>query len=383
LSLTNYNQSRTKQFRRCQKQYSFRYDYAEYYPELAGKGTNLEMVPKVHKLPLYRGTWMHALQETLHHQWAGATPFDLTLGEGRNSITSEVSTWQDTQELLTDAFDQLFDEEKEDLGELPSECERLFKSYLRFWKEDRDKYEVASLPNGDPAIELIIQAPLKKFGVVGNFKGKIDLVVLDDEYDGFWIWDGKWVKSIPAPDERMMSPQALLYVWGLREQYDIRVRGFVYNYARTKPPTIPRVLKRPAGMLSTASKMDTDYFTYLSAIKENHGDKWKKYLPYYKPKLGELKGREAMWFDRARIPVEDDRILRGVREYLATVTDIRRRETRRDYVPRTYSNSCKWWCEYHNLCTAEFQGHEIEPLIKSSMQFVGERYTQAEDLLRD
>ena len=146
---------------------------------------------------------------------------------------------------------------------------------------------------------------------------------------------------------------------------------------------MPRILKRPAGMLSTAAKMDTDFYTYFAAIKEAHGKKWKKYLPYYKPKLEELRGREALWFDRERIPVEDDRILRGVREYLATVTDIRRREKRREYVPRTYVYSCKWWCEYHSLCTAEFQGHEVEPLIKASMQFVGERYTEAEDLLKD
>jgi hypothetical protein len=81
--------------------------------------------------------------------------------------------------------------------------------------------------------------------------------------------------------------------------------------------------------------------------------------------------------------VEDDRILRGVREYLATVTDIRRREKRRDYVPRTYTYACKWSCEYHSLCAAEFQGLEIEPLIKQSMQFVPERYIESEDLLRD
>lgn len=379
MPLVNYNQSRVKQFRRCQKQYSFRYDYAKYYPHLANGGK--EMVPKVHKLPLYRGTWMHALQETLHHQWAGAVPFPMTIGEGRGALMGAVETWQDTQALLTEAFDELFDEEKEDLGDLPDECERLFKSYLRFWKKDQEMYSVAEI-DGKPAIELIVQAPLKQFGVAGNFKGKIDLIVEDEEYEGYWIWDGKWVKSIPVPDERMMSPQALLYKWAVEQQYDIKIRGFLYNYGRTKPPAVPRVLKRPAGMLSLASKMDTDFYTYLSAIKENHGAKWKKYLPYYRPKLEELRGRDALWFSRERIPVEDERVLRGVREYLASVTDIRRREKRRDYVPRTYSYACKWSCEYHSLCAAEFQGLEIEPLIKSSMHFVGERYDTI-DLLKD
>ena len=377
--VTAYNQSKVKMFRRCQRQFSYRYDYARHYPELAnGDG---EMVPKVHKLPLYRGSWMHSLQETLHHQWAGDVPFEITLGEGKTAKRWTVSNWQETHEYLTDAYNQLFDEEKEDLGyDLPYECERLFRAYLRFWKDDQEKYSVATI-KGKPAIEVLVQAPLKDFNVPGNFKGRLDLIVEDDEYEGLWIWDAKWVGRIPVPDERMMSPQALLYVWSLRKAYNLDVRGFLYNYARTKPPAEPRVLRN--GMLSVAKKMDTDLFTYMRAIKEQHGTHWKRYLPYYRPKLEELRGRDALWFDRARIPVEDERILRGVREYLATVTDIRRREKRREYIPRTYTYACKWSCEYHSLCAAEFQGLEIQPLIKSSMQFVPERYEATEDLLRD
>jgi len=366
-------------FRRCQRQYSFRYDYAKHYPELANGGG--EMVPKVHRLPLYRGSWMHALQETLHHQWAGAVPFDIVIGEGKTGKKWTVETWEDTHSLLTQAYDDLFDEEKEDLGfDLPDECKRLFKSYLRFWKDDQKTYSVAEF-GGKPAIELVVQASLKDdFGIPGNFKGKIDLVVEDHEYEGYWIWDAKWVKTIPVPDERMMSPQALLYVWALRKK-GIDVRGFVYNYGRTKPPVEPRVLRN--GMLSVAKRMDTDIYTYFAAIRAQHGKKWKRYLPYYRPKLDELRGRDALWFDRARIPVEDERVLKGIREYLATVHDIRRREKRREYIPRTYIYNCKWSCEYHSLCTAEFQGLEIEPLIKSGFQFVPERYEANEDLLRD
>ena len=178
-----------------------------------------------------------------------------------------------------------------------------------------------------------------------------------------------------------MSPQAPLYVWALREKYDLDVRGFLYNYGRTKPPAIPRVLQRPAGMLSTAHKMDTDLTTYFTAIKEQHGKHWRKYLEYYKPKLLELKGREAMWFRRERIPVEDERILRAVREYVASVKNIRERESRREYVPRSYFFNCKYSCEYHDLCVAEFQGLDIDPLVREGFRFVGERYVEKEDLL--
>lgn len=378
MAVTNISQSRTKLFRRCQKQYSLRYDY----PLLYGGKARQEMIPSRKKLPLYRGSWMHALQEALHHEWAGVEEFDIVFGEGKHTLKFPVSSWQDVQATLTEQFEGTFEEEREELGDLPGETERLFKSYLNFWKDDRDKYSVVTLPDGSPAIEVEVSCDLTKFGLKGfGFKGKLDLIVEDHEYGGVWIWDAKWVKRIPDPDERMMSPQNCLYVWALRETYDLDVRGFVYNYGRTKPPTVPRVLKKPEGMLSLASKMDTDYSTYLREIKKVHGKKWKMYLPYYIQKLHDLKGRDAMWFDRARIPVEDDRILRAVREYTATVRDIQRRETRRDYVPRTYLYSCGWSCDYHNLCAAEFQGLEIEPLIKRGYEFAGERYDKEGDLM--
>jgi hypothetical protein len=378
MATVNYNQSRVKMFRRCHKQYNFRYDYHEYY----GDGAVQEMVPVVHKLPLYRGTWMHALQEALHHQWAEAVPFTQVIGEKPYAIEVEVEKWQDTHQAMTNEFNKLFLEEREELGELPDECERLFRSYLRFWDSDQDTYEVATLPNGKPAVEFLVQAPLTQFGIEnGRFKGKIDLLVEDLEYGGLWIWDAKWVKRVPPPDERYMSPQAPLYVWALRKQYGLDVRGFAYNYGRTKPPTVPRVLKRPAGMLSVAHKMDTDLHTYFTEIKRVHGENWKKYIEYYKPKLKELKGREALWFDRQRVPVEDDRILRAVREYLTSVRGIQERETRRDYVDRSYFYNCKFGCEYHDLCVAEFQGLEIEPLVRDGFRFVGERYVREVDLL--
>jgi hypothetical protein len=376
-TVVNYNQSRVKMFRRCQKQYAFRYDYAKYY----GGKSKQEMIPKRKRLPLYRGSWMHALQEALHHQWAGIDEWEQVFGEGKQSITINVTRWQDVHAALTEQFEQLFDEEKEELGDMPTDCERLFKSYLRFWDDDQERYSVAIDPMGRPMIELMVSAPLDKFGLENAaFKGRIDLVVEDDEYDGYWIWDAKWEKTLPNYEERMMSPQAPLYVWALRECYDLDVRGFVFNHARTKPPTVPRVLKRPEGMLSTATKMDTEYYTYLQAIKDNHGKHWKKYIPYYRDKLEQLQGRDARWFERQRIPVDDDKIVRAVTEYCATVVDVQNRHKLRDAVPRSYFFNCKFGCDYHGLCVTEFNGLEIEPLVKHDFEFVGERYGK-EDLL--
>lgn len=369
--IKNYNQSRIKQFRRCQKQYSFRYDYAPWFGGKPGQ----EMVPVRKKLPLYRGSWMHALQQALHYQWAGVPEFSIKFGQN----TYDVSSWTELHEDLTEEFNNLFDEEKEDLGDLDTDCERLFKSYLRFWKDDRDRYEVATI-DGKPGIERVVTIDLP---TVRNarFKGMIDLVVEDLEYGGLWIWDAKWVKTIPAPDERMMSPQALLYVWALRQK-GLDIRGFVFNYGRTKAPVVPYVLQRnssrgPAGSVTRRSKLDTDYYTYLAAIKEAHGDEWKMWKEFYREKLIDLKGREQLWFRRERIPVEDARIERGLEEYYSTIRDIQKRAK---VPPRSYFYNCKFSCDYHDVCVAEFQGLDIAPLIKANYEFEGERYGK-EDLL--
>lgn len=363
-------------WRRCQKQFAFRYDYPL---EVLGQEGNLELVPTRKKLPLYRGNWMHALQEALHNQWAGTTPFMLDFGKGRNAIHEEAEDWEEVHAILTEQFEQMFVEEREDLGDLPSECERLFRSYLRFWDDDQDTYEVATV-GGTPAIEVVLEAPLTRWGIDEPFKGKVDLIVEDSEYGGLWIWDAKWVKTVPPPDERMMSPQAIMYVWALRYVYDLDIRGFVYNYGRTKPPAIPQVLKR--GTLSLRRNMDTDVSTYVSAIKQLHGDDWKQYIPCYREKLSELKGREGLWFRRERVPVEDERILAGLREFIISAKQIERRERRPLYVPRSYFYNCKWGCSYHEMCCAEFQGLDITPLIKADFEVVGERY-EPEDLLSD
>lgn len=332
------------------------------------------MVPRVHKVQLYRGTWLHALQEAHHRAWAVDSGFE----PGLVYPNGEIETWPEVHDRFVEEYNSLFEEEREELGNLPDECRRIFRTYLRAWRDDSEKYRVASLHDRSPAIEFIVTARFPG-GVIKNpFKGRVDLVVEDIEYGGLWIYDSKWVKTVPAADERMMSPQAPMYVWAMQQDgYDLR--GFVFNYGRTKPPAIPQVLKR--GTLTQRARMDSDYYTYLRAIKDLHGDDWREWArTFYIDKLRELKNRDVLWFRRERIPVEPERVERALGEFMSTIKDIKKRVTG-DLVPRSYFYSCKFGCEYHAPCVAEFQGLDIEPLIKANYEFTGERYAVSEDLL--
>jgi hypothetical protein len=298
---------------------------------------------------------MHSLLQAHHREWAGVDGL----------------RWQDEQLLNEEVFERYFEEEKAELGDLPADTRRLFRAYLKHWGLDSERYRVAQLHDGSPAIEFVVEFPLTKWSIEFPFKGRIDLIVEDLEYGGLWIWDHKWVKRIPGPDERMMSPQALMYVWALRKLgYDIR--GFVFNYGRTKPPTVPYVLKN--GTVTTRKRLDTDYYTYLETIKKTHPDNWRTWVQrVYMPKLKELNHRQHTdWFMRERIPVEPERIKRALVEFLVTIRDIERRNTK--HPPRSYFYNCAFSCEFHDICCAEFQGLDIEPLIKRQFTFDKERY---------
>lgn len=338
-------------FRRCQRQYAFRYDWEP------GK----ELVPRVPKVQLYRGTWMHALQEEYHREWAGI----------------DGASWERVHTKFTKQFATLFDEERAELGDLPGECYRLFTTYLkRYGNEDREKYEVI-LIDGKPAIETMVHVPLTKFGVQAPFKGKLDLIVRDREYGGVWIWDAKWVKRIPPQDERRLSPQAPLYVWAAKKHYGLDVLGFLYNYGCTKPPTPPQILQ--SGMISVAKKCAADYETWIQTIKQVHGDDWRHYAKTrYRERLLEAKARGAEYFDRVRIPVEPVVIKNALSEAIVTIRDIERRELTSP--PRSYFYNCRFACDYHDLCVTEFMGLDISGLVKAKYTIDEERYG-TEDLL--
>jgi len=349
-----FNQSRVKSFLRCRQQYYYRYDY----PRLEMGIKDGELVATKPGVGLRRGSWMHELQEAHWLQVAGI----------------KKGGWEKRHKKLTAEFNKLFDEEKERLGDLPTECANMFSGYLRYYKDEDERFKIATLPDGKPAIEFIITVPLKKFGLKGSLKGKIDLMVEDLEYGNLWVRDGKWVKSIPNPDERMMSPQNIIYGWGLKK-LGFDLGGFIYDYGRTKVPTEPTILKSntkygPAGSVSLA-RCDTTYAVYLAAIKRAHGDEWKRFVKNrYRDKLEELKNRDVLWFRRERIPLEGPRMKFGFHEFILACREIERRG---DPI-RTYLYNCKWNCDYHDLCVADFQGLDVEPLIKHNYKMEAERY---------
>lgn len=281
--------------------------------------------PKRKKLHLELGTWVHDLLMTYH--------------DGED--------WKKKHRLLKAKFNSLFEEEREELGDLPAEALRLFKSYLRHWKgKDKDHRTI------DTEMNEIITLPN---GIEFNF-------IIDEIYedtDGLWLRDHKTLSKFMPADFLLLDAQLTRYFYCAEKMGYGPLMGVEFNQIRTKPPAIPEVLQ--SGMLSQRANIDTDYWTYMQAIKDN-GQKPALYKPLLS-KLWERDQNDSRFFRRSRLPKDTPVTEQMMDELQTTEEEIKEAEARGKF-PRTPDKSCEWMCDYLGPCVIDLQGGDISSEVK-------------------
>ena len=187
-----------------------------------------------------------------------------------------------------------------------------------------------------------------------------DLVVRIGE--DVWIVDHKTTKNIPDEWDpyNMTDFQHLLYVAGMQEHYP-NVRGFIFNYIRTKPPTQPKLVK-DGSRIANVRALDTDYETlYEFAEKTGTLD------ADVKDKLKILKHAPDRFFQRHWLPVNQAAVDQAVADTEAVLAEMSAKEHGRanpTYPRHVISKgagyqSCNF-CEYQSLCHSELMGIEVD-----------------------
>lgn len=311
--------SRIKVYRRCPKAYEFKYV----------KGLR----PKKKGVQLERGSWLHELL----------------------MVHCDGEDWRERHSLLTKRFNNLFEEEREHLGDLPRECARIMRSYLRTY-ERVDKRYVTIDTEMDEIVRLRNGLDLHMI---------IDRIVWDKKLKGNWVWDYKTRKSFEEQDNIILDPQGGLYIDGLRELGGYEpILGFVMDEIRTKAPAVPGLLK--SGELSKRKNIDTDVFTYMSAIRR-HGLDPNNYTSILRLIAARQKDR---FFRRTAMP-KDPPLTRALRrEALQSARAMRRAEQDESF-PRTFDRSCAWGCDYRDICIAQLMGGDISTMVK--MNFTSDK----------
>jgi hypothetical protein len=307
--------SKLKTYRRCPNKYKYKYV--------------LKLRPKAKALPLEKGTWMHSLLQAYY--------------EGED--------WVVIHKELTKSFNNMWDEIREQLGNLPDECWRIMRGYLRQYADDFERYKVI-----DTEMDEIITLPN---GLRLNII--VDLIVEDMLEGGLWLWDHKFRAKLGDPDDMLLDPQLTLYYWGLERMGYRGIRGVLYNEVRTKVPTTPKLLAR--GGLSKAKNIDTDLYTYMKEIKRHDLDPRD-----YDDILGHIATNEEMrFFRRTPIPKDPPVVRTTMKEAIDTAIEIQRAE-KQERFPRAFDSSCRWGCEFKDLCIAQLHGADIGSMIRQNYE---------------
>ena len=311
--------SEVSSFRRCQKAWEYRYK------------TGLKRQRK--GIRLFKGEILHEMLNAyinakLVKGRIGDDPWDVLAG-------------------YEERFKSYFEEEKERFGDIIGDCGAIFEGYLRKYRHDPLRYEKSEVP--------------VYFDITGKmrFAGFIDKIAVDAQ-DRRWIVDHKFIATIPSGEDRFSELQLLLYVWGLgKSNPEIEIDGVLWDYARSKAPTVPEVLKN--GELSQRKNLDCDVFTYQRTIAENNKDPRN-----YTEMLKHLEGKEDSFFERVFLPKPTTHMVNEVVEdFLSTAEDIQLARRKGTRVARSMSPFNCSTCEYRSVCEAEVRGHDTDFVIKA------------------
>lgn len=303
--------SELKTYQRCPKQWEYKYED--------------RLVPKQKSRPLYFGSWGHKALETKY------TEGDWRVGHG----------------IYLKEYNKLFEEERVALnskrgrqGEpIPSAITRIMKSYDFYRKNDG--WKVIAV---EQAFE--VGTPLRIDGRMQPLQGVIDLII-EDEEGRWWVVDHKFVSSIPdAAAYHAMDPQLMIYPWAAKQAWGFDIAGIIYNYVKSKPPTIPQLTAK-TGQISKR-KIVSDYPTIVRFLRANGRDPAD-----FQDILRPLR-KKSPFLRRYRLPREPYVTKEILRDSLSTASHIRKDKHRY----RVITKDCQRMCSYHDLCRNELNGFD-------------------------
>jgi hypothetical protein len=308
--------SMLKAFERCPKQADYKY-----HQRLKRRyATEREK-------PLKRGTWLHKL---LEEHYAGRD-------------------WRAAHRQLTAQYNELFDDEKEALGDLPREILALMRSYLWHYGANKDDPHHGWIVH---ETEVTLECPWPDGN--GIYRMRADALV-EDEY-GLWIVDHKSHVRLPDNTFRLRDKASALYIW-CAQQNDIPVLGFIWNYIRAKAPTVPALVDQKRTPRLSKSSIDTDFPTAYRAIKEYGLDiephrAWLMHLKSHRWQPGAV--QSSPFFRRDVLEKDPALINRVLKAAIRTRDRMHSYDfTDPDAVERVADRSCTFMCSYDGLCTVE------------------------------
>lgn len=185
--------------------------------------------------------------------------------------------------------------------------------------------------------------------IVSN--GRLDLVTRDRAMGRIWLWEHKSTGNIPPMSVRIRDLQTPLYNHKLAQRTaKVEIDGCIWNYLRTKEPTVPDLVYRGTKRegLTRRGDLDSTWETYLQEIEN-----WGLNEADYEDMQERLSPREhTVFFPRfEQVIITDPEVVLGDYRQVAKNIDRKRKAWERGtQIPiRTLGRDCDY-CEFNDLC---------------------------------
>lgn len=205
------------------------------------------------------------------------------------------------------------------------------------------------------------------------YAGRVDMLVEDLRYGGYYIWDHKTAAQLARDDGFLqLDDQIGSYCWALSHVLQLDIRGFIYAECRKDYPREPKLLKRQSGgrAFSTAQTQATSLEIFEDHISRHDA---QAYLDgAYDDYLAFLKSADATQFTQRFIIQKSPRELVEIGKNISLeAADMVDSKTR--IYPSVGRYTCST-CAFRQPCLNEFMGEDTRYLLESEYIQTNRRY---------
>lgn len=205
------------------------------------------------------------------------------------------------------------------------------------------------------------------------YSGRVDMIVEDIRYGGYYIWDHKTAAQLAKDDGFLqLDDQIGSYCWALQTQLNIDVRGFIYSEIRKDYPRPPALLKRGQGgrSFSVSKTQPTNLEVFEPFIKEHDPIAYKDGA--YSEYLKFLASPDSTLYHQRFIIVKSDAELKNIGETIALeAADMV--DSRLRIYPSVGRYSCST-CAFRQPCLATMMDEDAQNLLETNYHLTTRRY---------
>lgn len=253
---------------------------------------------------------------------------------------------------------KLFSSEREELEETAHDARLIMREYFEYYENDPIEYINVKKKKAEHEIFVEIAPGIE-------LQVKLDAIG-ETEKHGKVLVEHKTFKQLPSDDHRWRDIQSNIYK-RVDEELKLGLVGTLWDYIRSKPPTMPLLLKN--GTIS-AKRLDT----LPSALKEFQA-KSKNEVP--KRLMDAAEANRSKWFIRKVTPFRKATLKLILEDFIESARDMAQNlGTQRS---KSIDRHCDW-CEFEPICRAELTGGDTKFIIKKEYTNREQREKEIEEV---